>query len=233
MVPVVTLGLGSWQLYRLQWKLQLIDSAKARMTGEPIPLEEATKIADHAIHEFQAVKAHGRFRHDMEIHLGLRSRGPAGDQRGGGLLSSQQSAGYFIFTPLETPSGRILVNRGWVPREQKDPRTRSGAQVQNDVDVVGAWRTGENVSTFVPPRSFPTNDPERNQWYSIDLEMMAASTGSLPVLLDLLAGPEANNSITELPGAPLARVSKVNLTNNHMSYSITWSAKTLIAHGLY
>lgn len=41
MIPVTSFGLGCWQVYRLQWKLGLIDMMKAKTNATPelIPTE--------------------------------------------------------------------------------------------------------------------------------------------------------------------------------------------------
>jgi surfeit locus 1 family protein len=38
--PGVTFGLGVWQLYRLDWKLKLIDQAERKMSEDSIPLKD-------------------------------------------------------------------------------------------------------------------------------------------------------------------------------------------------
>jgi surfeit locus 1 family protein len=41
-----------------------------------------------------------------------------------------RGSGYVVLTPLRLADGtRVLVNRGWVERQYKDPRTRAAAQV--------------------------------------------------------------------------------------------------------
>lgn len=35
MIPVSSFGLGCWQVYRLQWKLELIDIMQAKSNAQP------------------------------------------------------------------------------------------------------------------------------------------------------------------------------------------------------
>ena len=45
-IPVTTFGLGTWQVFRLQWKLGLIDELERKTTEDPItmPNELVTQI---------------------------------------------------------------------------------------------------------------------------------------------------------------------------------------------
>jgi surfeit locus 1 family protein len=66
--------------------------------------------------------------------LGPRSRG-------------EGAIGYFIVTPFRRENGQvILVKRGWVARDKKDPSTRPESLVQGTVEVEGMLRQSEMVS---------------------------------------------------------------------------------------
>lgn len=208
----------------------MIEQAKLKFQQPAVPLDNLLSSHtnsdddDDAVvpEEFQLVSVEGFFVFDEEMTVGPRSRGPAGREASGGLISKPQ-AGYFVYCPFITRSGlKILVNRGWVPYDMKDRHKRESlvdhdAKGQNQVvSIVGTWRYGEN------PQAFPANDPQKNQWYSIDLKGMANHTKSSAVLVDLVAGFPTNDLVTKIPGAPLPRGLSVNLPNNHLSYAITW-----------
>jgi surfeit locus 1 family protein len=42
-IPFVTFGLGTWQLQRLRWKVNLISTLEDRLQREPIPLPKRIK----------------------------------------------------------------------------------------------------------------------------------------------------------------------------------------------
>src|SRR5262245_32122686 len=65
---LLLLGLGTWQVQRLQWKTQLIAAAEARFAGTPIPLPAA--LADPRASDFRAATATGRYRHDLAFAMG-------------------------------------------------------------------------------------------------------------------------------------------------------------------
>lgn len=52
--------------------------------------------------------------------------------------------------------------------------------------VEGLLRSGEQkASSFVPE-----NNPEKNEWYSLDLEAMANQSGAQPVVVEMILGKE-------------------------------------------
>src|SRR5580692_5646810 len=64
---LVLLGLGTWQLERRAWKLDLIAARAAGLAAPPIPLPD--QIADPAALEYRRVWVEGRFRNDRELDL--------------------------------------------------------------------------------------------------------------------------------------------------------------------
>ena len=40
-IPMTTFALGTWQLYRLKWKLELIENAQLGFASLPIPIQDA------------------------------------------------------------------------------------------------------------------------------------------------------------------------------------------------
>lgn len=58
-------------------------------------------------------------------------------------------------------SETILVNRGWIPAKQKDPKTRKSGQIEGIVDVVGIVRLHENRPNFMPANK----EASPNAWF--------------------------------------------------------------------
>ncbi|HEY7764359.1 MAG TPA: SURF1 family cytochrome oxidase biogenesis protein, partial [Aestuariivirgaceae bacterium] len=120
----VLVGLGVWQLKRLQWKEGLIAQIETRTKGEPITLKEATAMARVGRDpEYYRVRIDGRFHHARERYLYAVSDG---------------MVGWHVITPLETADGdMVLVDRGFVPDMLRDPSSRPLGQVENVVTVTG------------------------------------------------------------------------------------------------
>ena len=72
--------------------------------------------------------------------------------------------GYVIICPFVLESGDVvLMNRGWVPLELKDPRTRP--HDDKVINVTGVLRESEERGKYVPE-----NSPKLKEWYYINLE---------------------------------------------------------------
>ncbi|XP_026211507.1 surfeit locus protein 1 [Anabas testudineus] len=211
LIPATTFGLGTWQVKRRQWKLQLIDELSRLTTAEPIPLPLDPYELNNL--EYRRVKVHGRYDHSKELYIMPRSPvDPKKEAREAGSLSSSGESGANVITPFHcTDLGiTILVNRGYVPRQKIRPESRMKGQVEEDVDVIGVVRLTETRKPFVP-----NNDVEKNRWHYRDLEAMSRVTGAAPIFIDADFG-------STIPGGPIGGQTRVTLRNEHMQYIITW-----------
>ena len=203
---VLLLGLGSWQMVRLDWKTDLIAERTAQLEAPPIMLP--TDDSDLLAVMWAPVKLTGRFLHDREIFLAARS------QRG--------NVGTHVLTPFVRDAGpTVLVNRGWVPDERRDPARRAAAQVEGTVSVVGLVTPGAGRNSFTPD-----NDPATSFWLSVDYPAMGAAVGR-DLQADVIDADAAPNE----GGFPLGAQTRLNIPNDHLQYAITWYllALTLVA----
>ncbi len=201
------IALGIWQIQRLHWKNGLIAERQARLAEAPIALP--AQIAEPAGFEFLRVRLSGRFLHDEELYLGGRAR--------------KRVVGFHVVTPFLLDDGRsILVDRGWVPPERKDPATRpeagpetgpGGATALDAVLRTGGWK-GRDMFR-------PENAPAENHWIWMDLPAMAEHAGLSRPVLSLYAVAQPAGDAQSLP---IAEATSVNLRNDHLEYAITWFA---------
>lgn len=206
----VLIGLGAWQLQRLQWKEALIAERDARLDAAPVSLDQALKDfdADRSV-EFLKVAASGTFQHQAELFM---------------LATQGGVPGFQVVTPFVSTDGVIvLVDRGFVPEPLKDPARRPESQPTGEVGVVGILR--RHVKSRGP--FTPDNDPEGNIWYWWDIPAMLAHASVAP---DARVAPFA---LHLLPGegprtlpAPVAV--DEGLTNNHLQYALTWFALAIL-----
>ena len=69
--------------------------------------------------------------------------------------------GYWVFAPARLAGGSIiLINRGFVPDDRKDPAARAETTPHGIVDFVGVMRWPEKRNSFMPP-----DDPDKGVWY--------------------------------------------------------------------
>ncbi|XP_012695323.2 surfeit locus protein 1 [Clupea harengus] len=211
LIPVTTFGLGTWQMRRRQWKLQLIEELRSLTTAEPVSLP--TDPMELKTLEYRRVTVRGRYDHSQELYILPRSPvDPEKEAREAGQLSSSGETGANIITPFYCSDLgiKILVNRGYVPKQRIRPETRVKGQVEEEVDVVGVVRLTEQRKPFVPQ-----NNMEKNRWYFRDLDAMAAVTGAEPIFIDA-------DFASTIPGGPVGGQTRVTLRNEHMQYVVTW-----------
>lgn len=200
------IALGVWQLERRAWKHDLVAAVETRSHAEPAaapgPAEWQTVSA--ASHAYRRIRATGRFDHSRETLV------QAVTDRGGG---------YWVLTPLETPGFTLLVNRGFVPPERRDPATRAAGNPSGVVTVTGLLRVTEPGGAFLR-----SNDPAAGRWYSRDIAAIAKARGLdhiAPYFIDADARPNAG-------GYPVGGLTVVRFSDNHMVYALTWFALALL-----
>jgi surfeit locus 1 family protein len=222
---VLFAGLGTWQVVRLQWKLDLIARVNARVHAAPAPPPPRARWAGitPASDEYRRVILHGTYLYDLTTPV---------------QALTEEGSGYWLLTPMCTADGStILVNRGFIPAElgartRYAPERASGdpcaAAAGPAVDVTGLLRTSERNGVFTR-----TNDPGANRWYTRDVAAIAAARGLgaagpvAPFFVD--AGAHQNPAGS--PDQPAGGLTVVNFPNSHLVYAITWYALALMVAG--
>ncbi len=205
------LGLGTWQLQRLQWKEGLIAARHAALDAAPVPppdsLDDARQLA------FHPVIATGSFLNDKEVQVYA--------------ASADGAPGYHVVTPLRLSTGALLfIDRGFVPEDRRAPETRAAGELSGPVTVTGLLRLPADGR---PGWFTPDNLPGRNQWYTIDVAAMASAAGLadvLPYHLDADTTPNPG-------GLPEGGQTVLDLPNNHLQYAITWYALAAVLLAIY
>lgn len=263
-MPVVSFGLGCWQVKRLNWKVDLIAKCEKLLAKEPLPSLppdlDPELVKDF---EFRRFKLKGRFDYSQEMFLGPRIR--------------NQATGYLVITPFIRSDGGdpILVERGWISKDKVIPDTRAHnylshlAMPQGEVEIEAFFRN-------MPKKSSLQFDHEQQTklFYVPDVESMAQQAHTLPVYCQMiydmkdhpdykgpvekalkkngwytLGGLMGSNDSTKTPklddfelefqefefiknGVPIGTIPKVNFSNNHLQYLITWFGLSIASGGL-
>lgn len=170
-----------------------------------VPAEKEWPKVNAQADEYRRVLVTGTYRHQNEaaVYTTLSSAK--------GKLSGQ---GYWILTPLTQQDGStVIINRGFVPLDRRDPATRKDAQTTGQVTVTGLLRMPEPANWFTP-----ANVPAKNNWYRKDPAEIAATfklSRVAPFLIDADASANPGN-------IPQGGETLVNFPNNHLGYALTW-----------
>ena len=204
---LVLIGLGTWQVERKAWKEALIATLTQRTNAAPAALPGAKDWAslNPAQDEYSRVKFTAQFDNaDEALVFGSASafRPDVGGQ------------GYWVFTPARlADGGTVIVNRGFIPEDKKDPGARSAGQIAGPVEIVGALRWPDTRHWFTP-----ADDAAHNLFFLRDPAAIAAAK-HLGAVAPFFVEQES-----PVPPGGLPQPGKlvVALPDNHLQYAITW-----------
>ena len=142
-------ALGTWQLYRLQWKQDLINQISEGLKSNPI------RYSQNINKNYQKVILVGKYDFKNQIYLYS--------------LNDKGQPGFDVVTPFETTSKEnVLVNRGWIKKEFKNSIDINTSSKK----IAGMLRQANRKNLFTPD-----NDINENIWFSINLEDVQKTTG--------------------------------------------------------
>ena len=203
-LAVVFLALGTWQVQRLFWKLDLIERVESRIHAAPVTAPARAEWPNVAREkdEYRRVTATGLFRHDRTALV---------------QAVTERGAGFWVLTPLVLADGSTLLdNRGFVPTDRSSPEARLASEIAaGPVAVTGLLRMSEPGGAFLR-----SNDPASERWFSRDVSAIAAARGLedvAPYFIDADATPNPG-------GLPIGGLTVVAFRNSHLVYALTWYA---------
>ncbi|WPG39083.1 SURF1 family protein [Variovorax sp. EBFNA2] len=208
------LALGTWQVERRAWKLDLIARVDQRVhtPATDAPARSEWPTVNAANDEYRHVRLRGTFLHDKEALV---------------QASTRLGAGFWVLTPLRTADGSVvLVNRGFVPPEARERAARTAPEPQGDTTVAGLLRLTEPKGGFLR-----TNDPAADRWFSRDVQAIAAARGLAdvaPYFVDAEAGPATAQAA---PTWPAGGLTVIAFPNSHLVYALTWYGLALMVLG--
>jgi surfeit locus 1 family protein len=221
---VLFAGLGTWQVYRLQWKLDLIARVEARVHAAPVAPPPSARWAGitAAGDEYRRTILRGTYLYDLTTPV---------------QALTEQGSGYWLLTPLCTDDGQIIiVNRGFIPSELGAPTRYTArkagpapcaAAASAPSTIVGLLRIGEQGGAFTR-----NNDPAANRWFVRDIRAIAAARG-VPQAAPFFIDAAANQNPHDAPDRPVGGLTVVNFANSHLVYAITWYALALMVGGAW
>jgi surfeit locus 1 family protein len=238
--------LGTWQVQRRAWKLDLIARVDERVHAPPVapPPPAQWPQVTAANSEYRHVRVTGTFLNESETLV---------------QALTELGTGYWVLTPLRLSDGTLLmVNRGFVTPERRDRAAHEAAAATTGVTVTGLLRISEPKGAFLR-----RNNPAKGLWYSRDVAAIAAARGLTrvaPYFIDEEAGAGDGQRVAdasvgrdgELPGAngaavgsggelvgasrsaqaaavaPIGGLTVIAFRNTHLTYAITWYGLALM-----
>jgi surfeit locus 1 family protein len=215
-------ALGTWQIFRLQWKLALIERVEQRVHAAPVP---APSMA-----QWPQLNA------EADDYRRVQLRGVLLDGSTTQVLASlERGIGYWIVTPLCTPDGGIvMINRGFVAAgvggwKPQPAAPAAAADACKAAPGASVWFSGLLRMTELAG-SLRKNEPSRNYWYTRDVQAIATARG-LPAVAPYFVDADAASAQAAGPVAgeqPSGGLTVISFVNNHLVYAVTWYALALM-----
>jgi len=214
----ILLSLGTWQVKRMNWKNNLIETITSRVnqSARSLPAMAIWKQLDLEDLNYRPVEARGTYLKE-EVHI-FTQVAPG---------NAYSGTGFWVIAPFYLERGGVvLVNRGFVPErfKQSRTRTRNAVRVLGEQTITGIIKTNQGTNYFTPQTDF-----KRNIWFTRD-------AGAIAEHLELKNAAPFFITLTKAPSTgdlPQPREIKVKLPNNHLGYAITWFGLALTLIGVF
>lgn len=208
--------LGTWQVQRRAWKLDLIERVDQRVHSAPVTVPDQSlwpKI-NAANYEYLPVQAQGVWLDRQSVLA---------------KALTEDGAGFWVMTPLQRDDGsQILVNRGFTPEKMRanwlKQISEAGPSTET-VTVIGLMRMSEPGGGFLRK-----NDAANGQWFSRDVVAIAQAQGlnnAAPYFIDL-GVPASNPAFAQSQQSPMfdavikSGMTVIKFPNSHLVYALTW-----------
>jgi len=143
------LSLGSWQLYRLTWKLDLIKQIEGSLKNKPVKLSSSEKK------NYLRIKTSGNINFEKQIYLYN--------------LNESGKPGFEVINPILIDNENYLINRGWIPFDKKE---KPEINLINQNNINGTLKN-QTIANFFKPK----NDIGKNYWFTLDRDDIFKYTG--------------------------------------------------------
>jgi surfeit locus 1 family protein len=145
----VLLSLGSWQLYRLNWKLNLLSEIENSLKNDPVEFSKVKKK------NYLKIKISGTIDFNKQIYLYN--------------LNESGKPGFEVINPIVINNENYLINRGWIPFDKKNTPE---VNLINESTIIGTLKLQHKASSFKPD-----NDINKNYWFTLNRDDIFEYTG--------------------------------------------------------
>jgi surfeit locus 1 family protein len=145
----VFIALGSWQIVRLNWKLNLISEIESSL------IKPSVELSSNQNKNFLKIKTSGKIDYDKQIYLYN--------------LNEKGKPGFEVINPILIDKKNYLVNRGWIQFDKKGTPEISNPDEKN---IFGTLKRQNKANRFKPE-----NDIKKNYWFTLNRDDIFAYTG--------------------------------------------------------
>ena len=197
--------LGSWQLHRLEWKTELLNSIKDGQTEDYIEYPFDIKNNDFS---YKKSSISGKIDQSKELHFFN--------------INSYGQSGYNIIVPLLTKGRTVYVDLGWTNFTDINSKEFMFRSLTGELDFKGILIYSKERRLFSPQP-----DTIKNSWYLMNIEEMDQFTklNSEKYIFRVVEQEYYLDLLNEF--------TSINIPNNHLQYAITWFALAISIAAMY
>ena len=141
--------LGTWQIVRLNWKLELINQIETSLKYQPI------NLSNNVHKDYLKIKTSGILNFEKQIYLYS--------------LNEKGEPGFEVITPIITNNKNYLLNRGWITFDKKNTKE---INILNSKNIIGTLKKQLKANRFKP-----INNITENYWFSLNRRDIFQYTG--------------------------------------------------------
>ncbi len=200
--------LGFWQLDRLEQRRVFNERVQTQLDAEVLMLDASNMSLDLFAMEYRDVEVSGTY--DFEHEVGLRNR------------AWQNQLGIHLVTPLriEGTDVAILVDRGWISNEDREPE-RWPIYAEDGLVIVRGVLRRSTTSPEIGSRTDPTpapGEPPLRLWHLLNVERIGSATPYEVLPVYIQKSPDPSGAVPPYPASP-----DLELTEGpHLGYAGQW-----------
>ena len=197
--------LGSWQLHRLEWKTELLNSIKDGQTEDYIEYPFDIKNNDFS---YKKSSLSGKIEQSKELHFFN--------------INSYGQSGYNIIVPLLTEGMTVYIDLGWTNFKDINSKEFMFRSLNGELDFKGILIYSKKRRLFSPKP-----DTIKNSWYLMNIKEMDQFTklNSEKYIFRVVEQEYYLDLLNEFTA--------INIPNNHLQYAITWFALAISIAAMY
>ena len=197
--------LGSWQLHRLEWKTELLNSIKDGQTEDYIEYPFDIKNNDFS---YKKSSISGKIDQSKELHFFN--------------INSYGQSGYNIIVPLLTKGRTVYIDLGWTNFTDINSKEFMFRSLNGELDFKGILIYSKERRLFSPKP-----DTIKNNWYLMNIKEMDQFTklNSEKYIFRVVEQEYYLDLLNEFTA--------INIPNNHLQYAITWFALAISIAAMY